>query len=106
MGNINLGSDFASYVLIHLFKDAMAKFGKSKKVSIVSMNYDAVEGLTIVNKDGVEWKLEVNAKVLIPQKLKDKIVKDKEAKCFCVECTRGIAEEKSLCPVCEYLEKI
>jgi len=106
MGNINLDSSFASYVLIHLFKDAMAKFGKSKNTAIVSMNYDVVNGLTIVNKNGTEWKLEVNAKIIIPQNLKEDRIEDSKAKCFCVECLAGVAEEKTLCSVCEYLSKI
>ena len=106
MGNINLGSDFPSFVLIHLFKDAMAKLGRARKASIVSMDYNVVDGFTVVNADGVKWKVEVNAKVCIPQELKDDIVEDNKAKCFCVECTRGMSEEKRLCSVCEYLEKI
>lgn len=106
MGNINLGSDFPSFVLIHLFKDAMAKLGRARKVSIVSMDYNVVDGLTVVNADGVKWKIEVNANVCIPQELMDNIVEDNKAKCFCVECTRGISEEKEICSVCEYLEKI
>jgi hypothetical protein len=108
MGNINLGpgSDFPSFVLIHLFKDAMAKLGRAKKAVVSDMNYNVVDGLTVVDGNGVTWNVQVNAKVCIPQELIDDRVEDNKAKSFCVECTTGMAEEKRLCSVCEYLEKI
>lgn len=105
MGEINLDSGFPSFVLIHLFKDAMAKFGKSGKL-IDQMDYNVVDGLTVVDDKGVNWKIEVNAKVIIPESLKTNRVSDEEAKQFCVECTWGIRDNESLCDVCKYLDKI
>ena len=106
MGRIDLGSDFPSFVLIHLFKDAMAKLGRSRKATIAGMDYDAVEGFTVTNQDGVKWKVEVNAKVVIPQELKDQRIPDEKTTRFCVECTAGVPEDRSTCAVCEYLGRI
>lgn len=105
MAEINLDSEFPSYVIIHLFKDAMAKFGKSEKL-IDKMDYNVVDGLTVVDHKGVVWKIEVNAKVIIPESLKTNRTSDEEAKQFCVECDWGINNNESLCDVCKYLDKI
>lgn len=106
--DLSTGTDL-NFVLINIFKEALAKFGKSDKL-VKSIEYNVIDGLTVVDEKDVVWKLEVNANVKIPESLKDlpnRTVSDEDAKCFCVECNRGINPPHSgLCSVCEYLNKI
>lgn len=103
MSNIEFNSDFNSHVLICLFKDAMRKLGKYKKIK--SMNYDVENGLVVVDENDVVWELETHARVKIPKQLIDSRVPDNEASGFCVECNVGI-KSSGLCDVCKYLSKI
>jgi hypothetical protein len=103
MSNIKLDSDFNSYVLIWLFKDAMRKAGKRNKV-IKSMNYDVVNGLVATDEDDIVWEIETHAKIKIPEELMQSHVPDNETECFCVDCTIGI-KEAGLCDVCKYLNR-
>lgn len=106
--DLSTGTDL-NFVLINLFKEALAKFGKSDKL-VKSIEYNVVDGLTVVDEKDVVWKLEVNAKAILPESLKDlpnHIVSDEDTKCFCVDCNRGINPPyRGLCSVCEYLNKI
>jgi len=103
---ICLDSEVPSYVLIHLFKDAMSKIGRRKKFAVESMDYDAINGLTVVDTCGVVWKLEVGASVVFPESLNNSIVDSEKARCFCPECNLGMSEEKKICSICEYLSQI
>lgn len=107
--NINLDEPgFCSYVLIRLFLDAARKFGRHKGVK--SMDYNVVDGLTIVDTDDIVWSLGVNLEVKFPESLETlpnaRIQDDSKAVMFCPECTFGIAEVAKACSVCEYLNKI
>lgn len=103
MVRVNLNSDLSSYVLINLFKDAMAKIGRGN-VAVDRMDYHAGKGLTFTDTKGVVWNLEVGAKVVIPKCYKSLVPKDKDAKQFCPECSRGTID--GLCVVCEYLKSV
>lgn len=112
MLNLDLDGSNNSYVLMRLFLDAMNKIGKHK--TIKSMGYTIVDGLVITDENDVEWTLEVNAKVKIPEELDYKSnsrTSDSNAKYFCEKCNCGIKDKRNndpeiLCSVCEYLEKI
>jgi hypothetical protein len=104
MSNIQLTSDFNSYVLIWLFNDAMRKLGKRNKV-IKSINYDVINGLVVIDEDDIVWEVETHARVKIPQELFDSRVPDSEAGGFCVECNVGI-KDSGTCDICKYLNKI
>jgi hypothetical protein len=105
MSNIQLNSDFNSYVLIWLFQDAMRKMGRSKKAIIKDINYDVVNGLVVTDEDDIVWEIETHAKIKIPEELKKSRVPDNETECFCVDCTIGI-KEAGLCHVCKYLNRV
>lgn len=105
--DLNDGS-FHSFVFIHLFQEALSKFGKSHKC-VKSMDYNVQDGLVVIDGDDVVWKVEVNAKVKFPDNLKDEPngrTVDNNAKMFCVECNWSIKNDSSICSVCEYLKKI
>ena len=112
MLHLNLDSSNNSYVLVRLFLDAMNKIGKHK--TIKSVNYTIVDGLVVTDENDVEWTLEVNAKVKIPEELNNKLnsrTSDSNAKYFCRKCNCGVKDKLNedsefLCSVCEYLEKI
>jgi len=100
MAEINLlDHSFSTEVLKCLFQDAMRNFGKAKRC-FKSMSYDMEQGFIVTDCNDVTWQIMTVAKVQIPT---FKVINDKDAKQFCVECNRGIIDR---CETCDYLKRI
>lgn len=102
MANIEHDHSYSYEVLKCLFQDAMRKFGKARR-TIQNMSYNIEDGFIVLDGNGVAWRIETTATVIIPDLA---ATSDDLAAAFCPNCTRAMPTEAALCGICQYLDRI
>jgi hypothetical protein len=102
MANIEHDQSYSYEVLKCLFQDALRKFGKARR-TIQNMSYNVQDGFIVLDGNGVAWRIETTATVIIPDL---PFTSDKQAAAFCPNCTRAMPTAMPVCGICQYLERI